>query len=331
MSHSAGQHQHDKNHVKTAASDHSTTLNEAEATVKKDHNSSISNKGVKISPALACAVRVCIRSYGVGFVFATAPKLIRTLITFILSPRKATPKGQNFIAAFLKTIWAVLKDGASPRKDGMSMLLMISLGGYKLLEVFLNHGMKKVILTQHLQQQQQKQQQSQQWSRGDTSKVELPADLRQRTTMMASFLASAAAIIFMHKRRPGYATIDYTLFAVVRALDVFGHVAVKNRWGPSWLGSYGAVAVFVLACTEIMFSWIYEPERLPGPYAFWITKMSRMDKRLLETLRAVRAGTAQFGQSNPPEVSGLLTSLCEDLGMDPKMGKGYEKLGFGVV
>ncbi|KAG0215359.1 hypothetical protein BGX28_000099 [Mortierella sp. GBA30] len=283
----------------------------------------------RLSPELVRAIRVCIRSYGVGYVFATAPKLIRTVIAFVTNPHKTTLKGQNMILAFLRSILAVLKEGTSSKKDGMSMLLMISLGGYKLLEVFLNRGMKKAILSQHLQQNQL-QPQSQQtdkhddsnvkWSRNDVDKIELPADLRQRITMMASFLSSATAIVFMHRYRPQHATIDYSLFAVVRALDVFGHVAVKKRWGPSWVGSYGAVAVFVFACTEIMFSWLYEPERLPGPYAFWITRMARMDRRLLQTLRGVRANTIQFGQTNPPHVSNLLTGLCKDIGLDPKLG-----------
>ncbi|KAF9953683.1 hypothetical protein BGZ72_005228 [Mortierella alpina] len=259
-----------------------------------------------VSPELVRAFRVCIRSYGVGYVFATAPKLIKTLIAFITNPRKATPNGQNPLAAFVRALLTVLKDGTSSKRDGMSMLLMISLGGYKLLEVFLNRGMKKAILAQHIEQQKQGSKDSdtqENWTRGDVHKIELSSDLQQRITMMASFLSSAAAIVFMHRHRPHHATIDYSLFAVVRALDVFGHVAVKNRWGPNWLGSYGAVAVFVFACTEIMFSWLYEPSRLPGPYAFWITRMARMDKRLLETLRGVKTNAIQFGQKNPPEVS----------------------------
>ncbi|KAG0043506.1 hypothetical protein BGZ83_011328 [Gryganskiella cystojenkinii] len=301
---------------------------------------------IQLSPELISAVRVCVRSYGVGYVFATAPKLIKTLIAFVTNPRKAASASgsKNVVAAFIKTLLTVLKNGASTRKDGMSMLLMITLGGYKLLEVFLNRGMKKVILQQHLQRQRQESQirsaraaagvttatttstkdsdeeEEYQWTRNDADKIELASDLRQRITMMASFLSSAAAIVFMHRNRAQHATIDYSLFAVVRALDVFGHVAVKKSWGPSWLGSYGAVAVFVLSCTEIMFSWLYAPERLPGPYAFWITRMGRMDKRLLETLRGIKTDTIQFTKPNSPAVSNLLIGLCEDAGLDPKMG-----------
>ncbi|KAG0285751.1 hypothetical protein BGZ97_007692, partial [Linnemannia gamsii] len=236
-------------------------------TSKPTHANSITSL---LSPELVSAFRVCIRSYGVGYVFATAPKLIKTLLGFIMNPRKATPKGQNPVVALVKALLTVIKDGTSSKRDGMSMLLMITLGGYKLLEVFLTRGIKKAALAQHVQhQQQQKAMDAAANKEGpisssslsddqstsslknltmkDVDKVNLAEDMQQRITMLASFLSSAAAIVFMHRKRPNHATIDYSLFAVVRALDVFGHVAVKNQWGPRWLGSYGAVAVFVLA------------------------------------------------------------------------------------
>ncbi|KAF9585322.1 hypothetical protein BGW38_002907 [Lunasporangiospora selenospora] len=304
----------------------------------------------QLSPELKTALRVCIRSYGVGYVFATAPKLIRTLIGFLTNPRKAAggaangPQGRNIVLAFLSTLLSVIKEGTSAKKDGLSMLLMISLGGYKLLELFLTRGMVKAYLGQQRGKPQPQTQLRKVITTTKTTTVNgkitttkserteimteeeraeamlMTPEMRQKVTMLSSFVASAAAIMFMHRYRPNYATIDYSLFAVVRGLDVLGHVAVKKQWGPRWLGSYGAVAVFVLACTEIMFSFLYAPERLPGPYAFWITKMARMDKRLLETLRSVRAGKIEFQSTNPPEVANLLTGLCHDLKLDPKMG-----------
>jgi hypothetical protein len=48
--------------------------------------------------------------------------------------------------------------------------------------------------------------------------------------------------------------------------------------------------------------------------------MARMDKRLLETLRGIKEDTIQFKTANPPAVRNLLVGLCEDLGLDPKMG-----------
>lgn len=273
----------------TANHNHQTTNNTSTPS-KPTHTKTNSNMSL-LSPELVSAFRVCIRSYGVGYVFATAPKLIKTLLGFIMNPRKVTPKGQNSVVALVKALLTVIKDGTSSKRDGMSMLLMITLGGYKLLEVILTRGIKKAALAQHVQHQQHFRQQQQQMTdkegytsssspslidddqstsslknltMKDVDKVNLAEDMQQRITMLASFLSSVAAIVFMHRKRPNHATIDYSLFAVVRALDVFGHVAVKNQWGPRWLGSYGAVAVFVLACTEIMFSWMYEPQRLPG-------------------------------------------------------------------
>jgi hypothetical protein len=50
--------------------------------------------------------------------------------------------------------------------------------------------------------------------------------------------------------------------------------------------------------------------------------MSHMDKRLLETLRDVRAGKLTFNQpgGNDPKVITRLTTLCNELGLDPKLG-----------
>ncbi|KAF9425328.1 hypothetical protein BGZ76_003318 [Entomortierella beljakovae] len=309
---------------------HTTSEEQSPASHRKTHQIT---PRIKVSPELAKALRVCIRSYGVGFIFATAPKLIKTVISFLISPIKSTPKGQNPIAAFLSAILNILKDGISSKKDGMSMLLLITFGGFKLLDLFMNQGMKKAILAQQLQRQNEqdrhaasspssssKTDQQTRWTKNDTDKIELAPELRQRITTLSSFLSSAVAVIFMHRYRQRHATIDYSLFAVVRALDVFGHVAVSKQWGPNWLRSYGSLTVFVLSCTEIMFSWLYEPERLPGPYAFWITKMARMDKRLLGALRAVRLNLIKYGQSNTPEMRNMIMSLCDDLKLDPLLG-----------
>lgn len=47
-----------------------------------------------------------------------------------------------------------------------------------------------------------------------------------------------------------------------------------------------------------------------------------MDKRLLQTLREVRAGKLTFNQpgGNDPEVITRLTTLCSELGLEPSMG-----------
>lgn len=79
----------------------------------------------------------------------------------------------------------------------------------------------------------------------------------------------------------------------------------------------GSIAYKILSVFAFIPPTHFTPNR---PYAFWITKMARMDKRLLETLRGVRTGEIQFKKVNPPHVQNLLTGLCEDLGLNPQMG-----------
>ncbi|KAG0227218.1 hypothetical protein BGW42_003109, partial [Actinomortierella wolfii] len=294
---------------------------------KSAHNSN-SNKLFPflryLTPEWRAALLVCLRSYGIGYIFATAPKLIKTVIAFLTNPRRAA-KGQFVLWAFIKSLLQAGLDGFSSKRDGMSMLLLFSLGGHRVLDLILTRGIKKTVY--HQQQRQQHEGSLGKVSGGSGSggwqRVELDEDMKQRITTLSSFIASAAAITFMHRKRPHHATIDYTLFAVVRALDVIGHMAVKKKWGPSWLERYGSVLVFQLACTEIMFAWLYEPERLPGPYAFWITRMSRMDARLLQTLRGVRKGEILFGPGQAaaqPAAQALLTGLCNDLKLPESLG-----------
>ncbi|KAF9165169.1 hypothetical protein DFQ26_000510 [Actinomortierella ambigua] len=281
----------------------------------------------QLTPEWKAALLVCLRSYGIGYVFAAAPKLIKTLIGFLTNPRRAA-KGQFVLWAFIKALVQVGVEGFSAKRDGMSMLLLLSLGGHRVLELVLTRGMKKAVVHHHhLQQQQKQQKQSLRPKEGakkvQWQEVELEKDLQQRITTLSSFVSSAIAILFMHRKRPRHATIDYTLFAVVRALDVMGHMAVEKKWGPSWLENYGSVLVFQLACTEIMFAWLYEPERLPGPYAFWITRMSRMDARLLQMLRGIRKGEVLFGPGQSaaqPATQALLTGLCNDLKLPESWG-----------
>lgn len=45
-----------------------------------------------------------------------------------------------------------------------------------------------------------------------------------------------------------------------------------------------------------MYDWFYHPDALPAMYNRWITGMARMDSRLLEALRQLKAGNARYGE-----------------------------------
>ncbi|KAG0172799.1 hypothetical protein DFQ30_009608 [Apophysomyces sp. BC1015] len=116
--------------------------------------------------------------------------------------------------------------------------------------------------------------------------------------------------------------MDLTFFALVRALDVFAHRAYEShhvrQLVPNWMLECGSVGVFTVACTEIMFSWFYEPTRLPKSYAQWITKMADMNPRLLEALRAIRAKKWIYGKDTG--MAHLLHDYCVQLGLPPELG-----------
>ena len=70
--------------------------------------------------------------------------------------------------------------------------------------------------------------------------------------------------------------------------------------------------VFVGACTQIMFSWFYQPDALPRSYRVWIDRMADMDPRLLTALRQLRSGRVRYGRA-----STILRDYCVDYHLDP--------------
>nr|CAD70401.1 hypothetical protein [Neurospora crassa] len=120
-------------------------------------------------------------------------------------------------------------------------------------------------------------------------------------------------------------TLDLTLFAVTRALDViFGelwsHYKARRHGSPSTTASSRLVeplisrltdpAIFALSSALIMWTWFYHPSRLPRAYNKWITSAAAVDSRLIEALRRCRAGSLVYGKDTGQ--APLLGSMCKD-------------------
>jgi hypothetical protein len=90
---------------------------------------------------------------------------------------------------------------------------------------------------------------------------------KETTTFLASFGSALAGITYWHSSRPKKRTVDLTLAAFVRAIDV----VVQNLWRKRQptsrmeriLKEEADTIVFAVSCTIIMFAWFYTPERLP--------------------------------------------------------------------
>ncbi|KAK3490638.1 uncharacterized protein B0T23DRAFT_319967 [Neurospora hispaniola] len=136
-------------------------------------------------------------------------------------------------------------------------------------------------------------------------------------------------------------TLDLTLFAVTRALDViFGelwsHYKARRHGSPSTTASSRLVeslisrltdpAIFALSSALIMWTWFYHPSRLPRAYNKWITSAASVDSRLIEALRRCRAGSLVYGKDTGQ--APLLGSMCKDYGWPEAWGDPAEAVPF---
>lgn len=116
-------------------------------------------------------------------------------------------------------------------------------------------------------------------------------------------------------------TLDLTLFAFTRALDVIACIAwdrwrrrrkAQNRWtfAESLVPRLADAGVFAASAAIVMWAWFYIPERLPRSYEKWIGEVAKVDSRLIEALRRARRGEFIYGKDTGQ--APLLQSMCMD-------------------
>ncbi|KAF2748990.1 hypothetical protein M011DRAFT_475742 [Sporormia fimetaria CBS 119925] len=118
-------------------------------------------------------------------------------------------------------------------------------------------------------------------------------------------------------------TMDLTLFAAVRALDIVVTAGWK-RLSPSRSRKLRVVrkvaptALFCFSAATIMHAWFYTPLRLPRAYNRWISAAAELDQRLLTVLRHARYGNFIYGKDTG--MAPLLGSMCRDYGFPEVWG-----------
>ncbi|KAG0739086.1 hypothetical protein G6F57_010880 [Rhizopus arrhizus] len=233
------------------------------------------------STSLKPALLTMMRAYGLGWVMSTTPGLISLLIKTLTSKDR-----QGAIQkAILVSVPTLLKHSIT--KNGFPLLLATSFGGQRFLRLIHDTCTKK--------------------------KLSLSSSI---------FWSSLLSVWAVKKIYPTIKTLDLTFFALVRAFDVFAHRIYEStrvrQSVPEWLLEYGNILVFTMASAEIIFSWFYEPQRLPKSYEKWITNMSGIDDRLLKALRAIRSGAWVYGKDTG--FGYLLGDYCEKLGLPRSYG-----------
>lgn len=174
------------------------------------------------------AFKTILRAYGVGWSVTTVPALISVLLKVLVAKQKYSALQK----ALLVTLPQLLKKSIT--ENGFPLLMAGSSGGQKFIRYLLNKTNVQV------------------------------------SEKKAIFWSALVSIWAIRRAFPNIKTLDLTFFVFVRAFDVFAHriyASSKVRQKvPEWTLEYGNIAIFMLASTEIIFSWFYEPERLPRFY-----------------------------------------------------------------
>ena len=116
-------------------------------------------------------------------------------------------------------------------------------------------------------------------------------------------------------------TLDLSLFAATRALDVivgelWSRHRARRRAAGTWTEVESAIsrlvdpAVFALSSGLVMWTWIYNSDRLPYTYDKWIASAAAVDSRLIQVLRRCRRGEMRYGENTGQ--APMLQGMCAD-------------------
>lgn len=123
-------------------------------------------------------------------------------------------------------------------------------------------------------------------------------------------------------------TLDLTLFAATRALDVIVGELWSRRPAHSPASTVGILdqlastltdpLIFALTSGIAMWHWFYYPTSLPPAYTKWIGTAAAVDPRLIVALQRCRSGEIRYGQDTGQ--APLLQAMCRDYGWDETWG-----------
>ncbi|OAD69100.1 hypothetical protein PHYBLDRAFT_188593 [Phycomyces blakesleeanus NRRL 1555(-)] len=240
---------------------------------------------VELQPALATAIK----AYGLGWSFTTVPSLVAWLVKLVLCTIKRDLKGVSKLA---RALGPMLQKSIT--KNGMPVMMTGVLSGHS----FLSYVLSRI---------------PQPWWGRKRDPSVLP--IKTLTGERVMMIISAATTMFFCRRAFKMHTLDLTLTVLTRAFDTIGFAFYASPWAshlPGWILDYGSVMAFTAVTAEVLYTWIYEPSRLPRSYAKWISNIGSFDERLFLVLRGFQDGSLMYGKDTGK--NNVLDGLADDLG-----------------
>ncbi|KAI1084446.1 hypothetical protein F5B20DRAFT_296703 [Whalleya microplaca] len=291
----------------------------------------------KLDESIPPILRPVIRAYVLGYASAVAPTLLNLVLQHVTRRRRkdATSSATPPHDSFLKSLQRILRGGLELQRFPTFCAVLV--GGTTFLEVLLGRAFIRL--------------------RG-----QLTALTRKRLSRwLSSFVAAWLGLRLLQSRRSDafsettdvksdssqetkrekirYAgrTLDLTLFAFTRALDVVvGELWARRKQrrvaGGQWTRAESFItkmtdpSIFATSCAFIMWAWFYSPSRLPRAYTKWISSAAAVDPRLIEALRRCRKGEIRYGEETGQ--APLLQSMCANYKWPAEWGDPVKAIPF---
>ncbi|KAH6966530.1 hypothetical protein EDB82DRAFT_530220 [Fusarium venenatum] len=259
-------------------------------------------------------LRPLIRAYLLGYASAVAPRLLTLVLQHVAKRRRKTANQLSLDfddSSFFKSAIRIVKTGFNPQR--FPTFCAILAGGTTLLQEPLKSILEKTakglseagptFLAAWFGLRLLHSYEGRAYTETVPPKEGSPPDAETQTVRFAG------------------RTMDLTLFAVTRALDVVvgdvwaRHKAQRlasNKWTKTerFISRFVDPLVFAASSGLVMWAWFYHPKRLPRSYNKWITSAASVDLRLIEALRRCHTGEFQYGKETGQ--AHLLQGMCVD-------------------
>ncbi|KAI4869068.1 hypothetical protein F4820DRAFT_61412 [Hypoxylon rubiginosum] len=292
----------------------------------------------KLDASIPPLLRPLIRAYVLGYASAVAPRLLTLVLQHVTRRRGRTDKGAVTVAqphdSFIASLQRILRGGLDLQRFPTFCAVLV--GGTTLLEVLLGTALSRLLQSGHLTALVRKR-----LSRWVSTFVAAWLSLRllqsKKTDGFSETITTDSDIPKQEKRRFAGRTLDLTLFAATRALDVIiGELWAKRRQRRTATSQWTQVESFISKLTDptvfatssalIMWAWFYEPCRLPRAYTKWISSAAAVDSRLIEALRRCHHGELRYGEETGQ--APLLQSMCVDYKLPSEWGDPVKAIPF---